>query len=175
MTPPATYYPAGRAEKQKAAFLRTRGALGKIEALLSAPGMSGTSRWRARASSVRILDFFTSTPPRLSGGVLGDEIDTCAISIRKPAVTRHLLEEITLAPSAEVLVSAREAWRKNREAFRGGCEGKTASEPKRGWPRKRTSFWRENAREARTNFCRCCTPRRPPCWIIWSRRPWCSN
>ena len=154
--------------------------LEKIEALLSASGyeryqqVEGPGQFAVRGG---ILDFFTpdaSAPVRVE--FWGDEIDTlCYFDPETQRRTDDPLEEITLAPSTEVLVSSPGSLAKKIERLSAGLRGKRRSGPKRGWPRKRISFWRENAREARTNFCRCCTPRRPPCWIIWSRRPWCSN
>lgn len=61
-----------------------------------------------------ILDFFTpdaSAPVRVE--FWGDEIDTlCYFDPETQRRTDDPLEEITLAPSTEVLVSSRGAWRK---------------------------------------------------------------
>ncbi len=101
--------------------------LEKIEALLSASGyeryqqVEGPGQFAVRGG---ILDFFTpdaSAPVRVE--FWGDEIDTlCYFDPETQRRTDDPLEEITLAPSTEVLVSSPgEPGEKNREAFRGAA------------------------------------------------------
>ena len=74
----------------------------------------------------------------------GDEIDTlCYFDPETQRRTDDPLEEITLAPSTEVLVSSPGSLAKKIERLSAGLRGKRRSGPKRGWPRKRISFWRE--------------------------------
>ena len=105
--------------------------LEKIEALLSASGyeryqqVEGPGQFAVRGG---ILDFFTpdaSTPVRVE--FWGDEIDTlCYFDPETQRRTDDPLEEITLAPSTEVLVSSPGSLAKKIERLSAGLRGKTA-------------------------------------------------
>ncbi|MFR3922857.1 MAG: hypothetical protein ACLTYN_13760 [Dysosmobacter welbionis] len=133
--------------------------------------MEGPGQFAVRGG---ILDFYSRRLRACPGGVLGDEIDTlCYFDPETQRRTDDPLRK-SLWPVHGGAGFQPGSLAKKIERLSAG-RGENAVRAKESWPRKRISFWRENAREARTNFCRCCTPRRPPCWIIWSRRPWCSN
>ena len=105
--------------------------LEKIEALLSASGyeryqqVEGPGQFAVRGG---ILDFFTpdaSAPIRVE--FWGDEIDTlCYFDPETQRRTDDPLEEITLAPSTEVLVSSPGSLAKKIERLSAGLRGKTA-------------------------------------------------
>ena len=105
--------------------------LEKIEALLSASGyeryqqVEGPGQFAVRGG---ILDFFTpdaSAPVRVE--FWGDEIDTlCYFDPETQRRTDDPLEEITLAPSTEVLVSSPGSLAKKIERRSAGLRGKTA-------------------------------------------------
>ena len=105
--------------------------LEKLRLCSAPPGMSGTSRWRARASSrygAASWTFLLPTPPRLSGWSSGGtrSIPLCYFDPETQRRTDDPLEEITLAPSTEVLVSSPGSLAKKIERLSAGLRGKTA-------------------------------------------------
>lgn len=109
--------------------------LEKIEALLSASGyeryqqVEGPGQFAVRGG---ILDFFTpdaAAPIRVE--FWGDEIDTlCYFDPETQRRTDDPLEEVTLAPSTEVLIANPGLLAKKIEKLAGGLRGKTAVKAK---------------------------------------------
>lgn len=83
----------------------------------------------------------------------GDEIDTlCYFDPETQRRTDDPLEEITLAPSTEVLVSSPGSLAKKIERLSAGLRGKTAVRAKERLAQEADQLLAGKRREARTNF-----------------------